>query len=105
TVAVKQITLLVAFVGFFLVVVSVVRPSEVRAFGALFVGLACVTALGTLYQYRAGTNLFFQWTDAILPGNFRVLPPPLAAHAYDRQNISGPTQHGLAVTTMLVLAL
>jgi hypothetical protein len=102
--ATKKLTLLLSYVGFFLVVVSVIRPTEVRPFVTLLIGLACLTALGAVYQYRFSTNLFFQWANDFLPGPFDVGPAP-TARSYDRPPISGPALHGLALTTMLVLAV
>jgi O-antigen ligase len=81
---------------------SAVRPGEVRAFAMLLVGLGTVTALGTIYEYRTGTNLFYDFTDKVLPGTVvRARENSLSFDETGRRGITGPTAHGLAVTTML----
>jgi hypothetical protein len=103
--ALKKLVLLGAYIVFFFVVASSVRPGEVRAFTKLVLGLSIVTALGVVYEYRTGTNVFWNATDALLPGN--ALPTSKSAiyDATGRRGITGPTAHGLAVTTLLSITL
>lgn len=101
--ATKKLVLLFAFVTFFYIVATVVRPAELRAFSVLLVVLGAVSAAGTIYQNRAGVNVFFDWTRSILPGKFGLLPAPAAQHFYDRQVITGPVLHGLGDATLLSL--
>lgn len=101
---IKQFALLASFGGLFLVVATVIRPSELRNFGALIVLLATVAAIGTIYEYRSGVNLFYDLADQLFGGFSSVEPPP-ASTLDSRAEVFGPTQHGLAIATMLTLAL
>ena len=105
--ATKKLLLLASYALFFVLVASVVRPAEVRAFMHLTVGLACVAAAGTIYEYRTDANLFYEWTAAILPDQFRVATPSAdgKVDALGRRLIQGPTQHGLEIATLLAMAL
>ena len=104
--ALKQIVLLVSYVALFFFVTSVIRPSEVRSFINLVLGLACVMALGVLVESRLKTNFFYEWSDTLLPG-FTVPTAPIerGIDGVGRLRITGPTQHGLAVTTMMAMLL
>jgi O-antigen ligase len=103
--SIKKLTLLLSYSAFFVLVASVVRPSEVRAFSILTLGLACVCALGTIYEYRFRTNLFYLWTDKLLPSMFDVELFSSGIDAIGRQLTRGPTQHGLEVATILAMAM
>lgn len=100
----KKLALLLSYVAIFGVVVTTIRPTEVKPFIRLFVGLACLTALGTVYQYRFGGNLFFSWSGKIFGSAFAVFPPPVSS-VFERRSITGPTTVGLTLTTMLAMAL
>ena len=81
-----------------------IRPSEVSRFVAFMVGLASVTAVGILVEYRFGYNAFYTWIGALLPG---TTPPPDIG-TYDsigRLTIVGPGSHPLAPATMMSVAL
>jgi polysaccharide biosynthesis protein PslJ len=103
--AIKNLALLGSYMTFFFVASSVIRPTEVQAFITLTIGLACLTALGTIYEYRSDLNVFFSWTAQLLPGAIGVAPDTVGVDSIGRRAVSGPTGHGLAVTTMLALAL
>lgn len=103
--AIKNLALLVSYITFFYVASSVIRPTEVQAFITLTIVLACITALGTIYEYRSDMNVFFAWTAHLLPGAVYVAPDTVGVDSIGRRAVSGPTGHGLAVTTMLALAL
>jgi hypothetical protein len=103
--AIKNLALLASYITFFYVASSVIRPSEVQAFITLTIVLACLTALGTIYEYRSDMNLFFAWTAHVLPGAVGVASDTVGVDSIGRRSVSGPTGHGLAVTTMLALAL
>jgi hypothetical protein len=103
--SIKKLLLLLSYAAFFVLVASVVRPSEVRAFSVFTLGLACLCALGTLYEYRFHANLFYQWTDRLLPSTFDVEQFRSGIDAIGRQLTRGPTQHGLEVATILAMAL
>jgi len=103
--ALKQVVLLVSYSAFYIVVATTIRPPEVPRYIKLTIGLACVAALGTIWQYRTGHDIFYEWTTALLPGAFHVEPPPVASDLYGRATIGGPTLHGLAITTILGMML
>ena len=100
----KQVALLFSTFAVFFVVATVIRPSELRNFAALIVVLASVAAIGTIYEYRTDYNVFYDVADKLFSGVASVEP---AGHGSldSRDESIGPTQHGLAIATMLALAL
>ncbi len=100
----KQFALLLSILAVFFVVATVIRPSELRNFGVLIVVLASVAAIGTIYEYRTDTNVFYDLADTLFGGFASVEPPP-SPTLDSRAETFGPTQHGLAIATMLTLAL
>lgn len=103
-VSAKKLGILLSWAALFAIVASTIRPREVPAFAGLIVVLGCLTALGTIWEYRTGENLFYIWTDAILPDAFTVAAP-LADPQFGRENVTGPTLHPLGVATLLAMAL
>jgi hypothetical protein len=103
--ALKKLILLGSYIVFFFIVASSVRPGEVRAFLKLALGLSIVTAVGVVYEYRTGTNVFWNLTDAVLPGKALPVSKSDVFDATGRRGITGPTAHGLAVTTLLSMTL
>jgi hypothetical protein len=104
SVAVKKLSLLFTYGLFFVVAASVIRPREVPAFITLMIGLASITAIGILVEYRTGYNAFFQWSRLLFPGTV----PPVDIGTYDsigRLTIVGPGTHPLAPAVMMSLAL
>ena len=104
-VATKRLALLLSYFAFFVLVLTIIRPGEVSAFAVLILGAACITALGTIYQYRAGGNPFYDFWNAVSGPFLDVDPAPLKENDYDRDLITGPAEHGLSVATMVTLAL
>jgi hypothetical protein len=104
--AMKKIGLLATYTAFFVVVASGVRREEVPNFCKLLLILACVTAVGTIYEYRSHHNLFYEWSQMLMPASF-VVTNFSAAGVDDigRRLIVGPTQHGLEVSAILAMAL
>lgn len=104
--SVKKLALLASYLSTFFVVASVVRKSEVRAFLNLILGLAVICALGVLWEYRFDYNVFYVWSQKLLPGVFQFTSS--GADGVDeigRRLIVGPTEHGLEVVAMLSMAL
>ena len=104
----KRISQIVAYAVFFLIVATQVRRSEIRAYGRLVLGLAVLTSLGVLYESRSGYNVFYHWTALILHPIATVIPSPTNIHPTvdeGRKTIVGPTEHGLALASMLTMAL
>lgn len=104
-IALKKLALLLSYTAFFVIVASTIRPTEVRSFALFAVVLACITAAGTVYELRSGTNPFFLVADKVFFGPFQVLPDVMGVDAIGRPNVSGPTAHGLAVTTLIAMTL
>lgn len=103
--ALRQLVLLVTLVAFFFIAASIVRPGEVASFSLLLVGLAVVTAIGTIWEYRTGTNQFFELLEKVPGLTTDIRESSVYFDSTGRRNITGPTNHGLAVTTMLALTL
>jgi O-Antigen ligase len=103
-VPVKKLALLFSYGVLFSVVASSLRPTEVRRLIAFMVGLASITAIGVIVEYRMGFNAFYSWGDKLLPG----VTPPAELGSYDsigRKTVVGPTIHPLAAAMMLSLVL
>ena len=98
----KQLSQLLAYGAFFFIVVATIRAEEVPAFTRLVVSLACITAVGVIFESRTGINVFFEWSAKLL-GSFATVGPQPSNSS--KLIISGPTQHGLALASMLTIAL
>ena len=103
----KQLVLLSSYAMFFVIMASVVRPTEVEAFVKLSLGLAVLCGLGTLWEYHFHFDLFYQWAHDLLPSSvFKVpLPDPTAVDELGRPLTLGPAQAGLELAAMLAIAL
>jgi O-antigen ligase len=106
TLAEKQLAELLGFVTFFFLVATIVRVSELRAWARLVLFLACLTAVGTLYESRTGFNPFYIWSAKLLSPIAKVMASPTEIHPINgRKTVVGPTEHGLALASMLTIAL
>jgi O-antigen ligase len=100
---VRKLALLLSYLALFLVVASSVRASEVRPLMNLMCGLAVLTAIGVIWEYREEYNFFFEGLGEVIPIN---IPPEL--HGFDsigRRSVIGPTIHPLAPAMMMACAL
>lgn len=104
-VAIKKLVLLAAFVSVFLVISSVIRPSEVRAFLTFILILATICAVGILWEYRFETNLFYAWSAKLLPSVFHAAPLTVEYDDIGRRAVVGPADLGLEAVAMLSMAL
>jgi hypothetical protein len=104
-VSIKKLLLLTAFFSIFLVVASVVRPSEVRAFMTFTLVLGTICAVGVLWEYRFGTDLFYSWASKVLPGFFHIAAANTSADEIGRPEVVGPADVSLEVVAMLSMAL
>jgi hypothetical protein len=102
--ATGRLALLFAYALFFVIAASSIRSEELQPFMSLILGLAAITAIGTIYEFRADSNLFYSWARDVLPGNVHVGSAVGGAVA-GRRRVIGPTDHGLAVTAMLAMVL
>jgi hypothetical protein len=103
--AIKKLPLLLGYLSVFVIIASVVRRSEVSAFLGFTLILAVICALGMLWEYKLGTNLFYDWSSRLLPGPFEV---GVVDSGYDlggRRGTRGPAAHGLVAVAMLALAI
>ena len=107
--ALNRLALLCAFVMLAFFAVSAVRPEELPRFSALIVLLAGVTALGVIWERRTGFNVFYEFFGGLFEPIASVAPPPTEIEPDPereaRKTIVGPTEHGLAVTAMLVMTI
>jgi hypothetical protein len=102
-----------ALLGSFLVLswfaLAALRYEDVRGFASYLIGLAVLMSLGMLIERRTGYNAFYNWSDAILRPIAKVAPSPTDIHpafgTEGRVVVVGPTQHGLAAATMLVVVM
>jgi hypothetical protein len=103
----KKLPLLVTYVSLFLVASSAVRRTEIASFLKLMLGLAVVCSLGMIVEYRFNTNIFYAWSDKLLPGVFTVsgILPGDAVDELGRRLVRGPAEVSLEAVTMLALAL
>jgi hypothetical protein len=100
---VRKLALLLSYVALFLVVASCVRPGEVRPLMKLVCGLAAITALGVLWEYRTGFNVFYEVTQMVLPVS---MPAELGnVDSLGRKSVIGPTIHPLAPAMMMACAM
>jgi hypothetical protein len=103
---VKRLTLLVAYVSLFIVVASVIRRSELRAFLRYNLLLAVICALGTIWEYRFQQNIFYEWANNVLPGFFQVgLADSAGVDDLGRRLVRGPAEIPLEAVGMFTMAL
>jgi hypothetical protein len=100
---VRKLALLLSYATLFVIVASSVRPGEVRPFMKLMCGLAALTAIGVLIEYRTGFNAFYELTSKVLP----VARPAELGNidSLGRKSIIGPTVHPLAPAMMMACAM
>ena len=104
--AVKKLALLGAYLAFFLVIASVVRKGEIKAFMNLILGLAVIVAVGTLWEFNFDYNVFYEVTQKLLPGGFTFTSSGIdGLDEIGRRLVVGPTEHGLEVVAMLSMAM
>jgi hypothetical protein len=104
--AIKKLVLLVAYVSLFVIVASVVRRTEIRAFLTFTLILGVICALGTIWEYRFKYNVFYDLSDKLLPGLFNVgVAESGAVDEIGRRLTRGPAELGLEAVAMLTMAL
>jgi hypothetical protein len=104
--ALKRLPLLISYVSLFVIASSAVRSVEIRAFLSYTLALAVICALGVLWEYRFKQNLFYEWSDKLLPGIFQVGKVDAAAvDDIGRRVVRGPADVPLETVAMLAMAL
>jgi hypothetical protein len=102
-----------ALLGSFLVLswftLTALRFEDVRGFVTYLIGLSTVMAIGVLVERHTGNNVFYNWSAALLKPIATVAPSPTSIHPVygsdGRVMVVGPTLHGLAVSTMLIVTM
>jgi hypothetical protein len=102
-----------ALLGSFLILgwfaLTALRYEDVRGFATYLIGLATLMAVGMLVERHTGYNVFYNWTATVLGPIANVAPSPTDIHpafgTEGRVVVVGPTQHGLAAATMLVVVM
>ncbi len=110
TLAEKRFALLGSFLILSWFTLTALRFEDVRGFATYLIGLATVTAIGTIVERSTGYNVFYEWSGAVLKPIANVAPSPTDIHPEARQRWpcrgrSGRRCHGLAVTAMLVMVM
>ena len=98
---------LLSYVALFFIVVRVVRSSELASLSRLILWLSCATSLGTLIESRNGYNVFYEVASKLLSPIATVQPAPTDIHPVNgaKLMIVGPTEHPLALASLLSMAL
>ncbi len=102
---VKKLSLLLCFFTVFVVTASALRPGEARAFVPLVVGLGCIAALGSIWEYRLGYNPFYEIGGKIIPGGLDLPSIATEKDATGRIPVLGPTIHPLAVAQLIAMVV
>src|SRR5690348_934972 len=104
--AVKRLALLTSYVVFFVMIASVVRRSEIRAFLRYTLVLALLAAVGTIIEYRFNYNVFNQLAHTFLPGfHISTAAVGIDTATGGRRIVSGPADHPLEAVGMFAMAL
>ncbi|HSZ05142.1 MAG TPA: hypothetical protein VK778_08065 [Solirubrobacteraceae bacterium] len=105
----KRFALLGSFLALSWFALTALRFEDIRGFATYLIGLATLMAIGMLVERRTGYNVFYGVSDAILKPIATVAPSPTDIHpafgTEGRVTVVGPTQHGLAATSMLVMVM
>jgi hypothetical protein len=103
----KRFGLLASFLVLSWFTLSALRFEDLRGFSKYLIGLATFMAVGMLIERHTGYNIFYNWSAKLLSPIATVAPSPTDIHpafgSDGRVTVVGPTIHGLAATTMLVL--
>lgn len=101
----KKLLVLIFFVSLFALVASALRPREARNFIPLIVGLGCLAALGSIWEYRTGFNPFYEWGGKIFPGGLDLPTVASEKDATGRIPVLGPTIHPLAAAQLVAMVV
>ncbi|HEY7456117.1 MAG TPA: O-antigen ligase family protein, partial [Solirubrobacterales bacterium] len=107
-VAQKRLAVLVGLAALFAIVAVTLRVAELRPFSVLIVVLAVLAALGTVYEKQTGRNAFYEGAAKVFSPVANVDPSPTEIDPdadRGRPTITGPTRHGLSITSILSMAL
>jgi hypothetical protein len=109
TLAEKRFGLLGSFLVLSWFTLTALRFEDVRGFSTYLIGLGTVMAIGMLVERHTGFNIFYELSTAILKPIATVAAAPTNIHPEfgtdGRVVVVGPTLHGLAATTMLMVTM
>ncbi len=105
----KRFALLGSFLILSWFVLTSLRFEDVRGFATYLIGLASLMSIGMLIERHTGYNVFYELTRSLLGPIAKVAPSPTDIHptygTEGRVVVVGPTQHGLAAASMLVMVM
>jgi hypothetical protein len=101
----KKLSLLLCFATVFLITASSLRPGEARAFIPLIAALGCIAALGAIWEYRTGYNVFYELGGKLIPGGLDLPSVATEKDATGRIPVLGPTIHPLAAAQLVAMAV
>jgi hypothetical protein len=101
TLSVKKIALLFSYIVLFIVVASVVRPTEVSRYVSMMIVLGVIVALATVIEFRFHFNLFYSLWRKVIPV---TVPADLdKPDSIGRLTVYGPTGQPLELAAMLAM--
>jgi O-antigen ligase len=107
TLAEKRFALLASFMILSWFTLSALRYEDVRGFTTYLIGLGSITAVGIIIERRTGYNVFYNFSGVLLKPIASVASSPTVIHpafgSDGRVVVVGPTLHGLAAATMMVV--
>jgi hypothetical protein len=103
----KKIALLVTYMSLSWFAMTALRPEDLRGICKYLVWLAALMSIGVIIERRTGYNVFYALSTTILKPIATVAPSPtdIAPVNGARILVVGPTIHGLALCTMLTMAM
>ncbi len=105
----KRFALLLSFLTLSWFILTALRFEDVRGFATYLIGLASIMSIGMIVERHTGFNVFYEVSRAILGPIAKVAPSPTDINptfgSEGRVVVVGPTQHGLAAATMLVMVM
>ncbi len=109
TLAEKRFGLLGSFLVLSWFTLTALRFEDVRGFATYLIGLGTVMSVGMLVERHTGYNVFYEVSAAVLKPIASVAAAPTNIHPEygtdGRVVVVGPTLHGLAATTMLMVTM
>ncbi len=109
TLAEKRFGLLGSFLVLSWFTLTALRFEDVRGFASYLIGLGSIMSIGILIERHTGTNLFYELSATLLKPIASVAAAPTNIHPEfgtdGRVVVVGPTLHGLAATTMLMVTM
>jgi hypothetical protein len=109
TLAEKRFGLLGSFLILSWFTLTALRYEDVRGFSSYLIGLGTLMSIGMLIERHTGYNIFYELSAAIFKPIATVATAPTNIHPEfgtdGRVVVVGPTLHGLAATTMLMVTM